>query len=149
MSKTKLTLEIENKLRERAKNNSERYAFEVPIKAGIVDFITSKIECENHYIPHITCYEIKISFSDFKSENGHNLYGDSNYYVIPSELLDEIIQKNQNGRLHNVGVIVYKNGKLRKKTDGKRIYHTVDRLSIEDKFKIIDQMLMRVLYTGK
>lgn len=33
-----------------------------------------------------SCFEIKISKSDFESPNGHNFVGNRNYYVVPKEL---------------------------------------------------------------
>ncbi|MGP1613020.1 MAG: hypothetical protein ACTTG8_07990 [Catonella sp.] len=36
------------------------------------------------------CYEIKSSVEDFHSKNGHNLIGDYNYYVMPSEVYRKI-----------------------------------------------------------
>lgn len=38
----------------------------------------------------ITCYECKITLSDFKSKNGHNFHGNNNYYVVPKELVSKI-----------------------------------------------------------
>lgn len=38
----------------------------------------------------LTCFEIKISKSDFKSKHGHNFIGNQNYYVVPNELFSEI-----------------------------------------------------------
>ena len=38
----------------------------------------------------ITCFEIKISESDFRSSHGHNFVGNLNYYVVPKELADKI-----------------------------------------------------------
>ena len=38
----------------------------------------------------ITCYECKISLSDFKSPNGHNFHGNKNYYVVPKPLVEKI-----------------------------------------------------------
>lgn len=32
------------------------------------------------------CYEVKSSTADFRSPNGHNFYGDYNYYVMPAEV---------------------------------------------------------------
>lgn len=37
-----------------------------------------------------TFIEIKISLSDFKSVNGHNFFGNKNYYAIPIELYDKV-----------------------------------------------------------
>lgn len=38
----------------------------------------------------VTCFECKISLSDFKSKNGHNFHGNRNYYVVPKELISKI-----------------------------------------------------------
>lgn len=38
----------------------------------------------------ITCFEVKISKDDFKSEHGHNFHGHYNYYVMPKELAHEL-----------------------------------------------------------
>lgn len=151
MGKTDLTFEIEEALRSRAKSKCERYAFEVPIAGGICDFVTAKLVFENHKIPHITCYEIKVSFSDFfYSENGANFVGDDNYYVIPQELWYEIVSKNGQTKIPNgVGMIFYYgDGKLRKQTDSNR-HRWADRLSLEDRFVVMDTMIMRILSTGQ
>ena len=39
-----------------------------------------------------TCFECKISLSDFKSKNGHNFHGNRNYYVVPKDLAKKIEQ---------------------------------------------------------
>ena len=36
------------------------------------------------------CFEIKSTVSDFKSPNGHNLVGDINYYVMPSDTFKQL-----------------------------------------------------------
>lgn len=36
------------------------------------------------------CFEIKSTVSDFKSPNGHNLVGDINYYVVPSDTFKQL-----------------------------------------------------------
>ena len=38
----------------------------------------------------ITCFEIKVTKSDFHSSNGHNFVGNANYYVMPYSLYKEI-----------------------------------------------------------
>lgn len=145
--KTDLTLEIENKLKAKAQRESKRYAFEVPVPNGICDFITTKISYENHNIPYVTCYEIKVSLSDYwNSENGANFLGDENYYVMPDELIEEIISKNKQGKFQGVGLISYENGKFYKKTDGKAFRC---KLTLEDKLKLMDFMMMRMLYQYK
>lgn len=61
-----------------------------------------------------TCYEVKITKSDFKSKNGHNFIGNCNYYVIPKDLYKEIKDLIP----IDIGVILYyENGSLRKKKD--------------------------------
>ena len=37
-----------------------------------------------------TCFECKITLSDFKSKNGHNFHGNRNYYVVPKDLVKKI-----------------------------------------------------------
>lgn len=51
----------------------------------------------------VTCYEIKISVSDFKSKNGHNFYGNHNYYVVSSDIYNEIKHLVPD----DIGIIVY------------------------------------------
>lgn len=145
--KTEMTLEVEEALRKRARSESKRYAFEVPVPNGICDFVTTKLDYRNCKIPHITCYEIKTSFNDFfYSKNGANFIGDENYYVVPSELWKEIVSKDAQVKIPSgVGLIFYYQDKkqLRKKTDGK---NNLCKLGISDKFQIMDNMLMRSLY---
>lgn len=50
-----------------------------------------------------TCFEIKISKSDFKSKNGHNFVGNYNYYVIPKELYKEVVDLVP----IDIGIILY------------------------------------------
>lgn len=38
----------------------------------------------------ITCFEIKVSKSDFKSKHGHNFVGNMGYYAVPEEIYKEI-----------------------------------------------------------
>lgn len=38
-----------------------------------------------------TCFEVKITVSDFKSPNGHNFHGNKNYYVVPVEIVDKVL----------------------------------------------------------
>lgn len=50
-----------------------------------------------------TCYEVKITVSDFKSKNGHNFHGNDNYYVVPIEIYKKIL----NLVPEDIGIIVY------------------------------------------
>lgn len=135
--KTNLTLEIENKLINKFKNTSYRYAKEVGFGDGIVDFITAKT---GRYSFHeFTCYEIKVSFSDFKSPHGHNFFGDYNYYVLTQEVYDEILDKNPNLLWGNMGIMVYKNGSFYTKRESNL---NMLPISIENRFTLIDHILM-------
>ena len=51
----------------------------------------------------ITCYEVKITYSDFKSKNGHNFHGNENYYVAPVDLAKRIAKEVAD----DIGVIAY------------------------------------------
>ena len=151
MPKTNLTLEIEEALKNKFKKDYTRYAFEVPVPNGIVDALTAKIQYRNHNIPWFTCYEIKVSLSDYwNSENGANFIGDENYYIMPAELIDEIIAKGKQSKFEKAGLIQYKEGKFKKLTDGvyaNNLKHC--ELTLNDRFNLLDKMLMRVLTTGR
>lgn len=143
--KTPITLEIEERLKAKAKRECKRYAFEVDVPRGVCDFVTTKMNFDNYSMPYVICYEIKVSFSDYQySENGANFVGDENYYVMPAELLEEIIEKQAQGKFQLVGVITYKNGRFYKKSDGKWNYK--QKLSFEERMRLMDTMLMRALY---
>jgi hypothetical protein len=38
----------------------------------------------------VTCFEVKITYQDFKSRNGHNFHGNENYYCVPKALAARI-----------------------------------------------------------
>lgn len=121
--KTDLTVKIENELVKKYYFDKDgcglgrRFAFECEVvspkpfmtkkhgkqigfKHGRVDFITLHTK-QNEDI--ISCFEIKISKSDFKSKSGHNLIGDYNYYVVPAELVEYVKERRPTG----VGIISY------------------------------------------
>lgn len=50
-----------------------------------------------------TCYEVKITVSNFKSKNGHNFHGNRNYYVVPVEIYDKVKCLVPQG----IGIIVF------------------------------------------
>lgn len=50
-----------------------------------------------------TCFEVKITVSDFKSENGHNFHGNRNYYAVPVEIYDKVKDLVPQG----IGIIVF------------------------------------------
>lgn len=69
-----------------------------------------------------TCFEVKISKSDFKSKNGHNFVGNLNYYVIPKELYAKVKDLVPD----NIGIILYHgHGYLRKKK--KSAFQEIDK----------------------
>lgn len=147
--KLPITIEIEKALAKRFQGTVERYATEIPVsyihgtvlKSGIVDFVTSRHNYMND-IPVINCFEIKVSFSDMKSIHGHTLVGDYNYYVLTKELYDEIIQKEPNLIMGDMGILIFEKGHLREiRKSQSRYFSTI--LSIESRFRILDQMLMR------
>ena len=54
----------------------------------------------------ITCFEVKISLSDFKSGNGHNFHGNENYYCVPKEMAPKIVDKVP----ADIGILAYFEG---------------------------------------
>lgn len=150
--KTDLTIEIEQALVNRVKGSAKRYATEVSMCSryhdntgnricGIVDFVTAEMDY-TWYFHIITCYEIKISYSDFKSKHGHSLFGDKNYHVITKDLYDEIMKKNPNLLMGNFGIYMYNNKQLRLKREFEP--SPLTRVpSIEERFKVLDNILMR------
>lgn len=73
--------------------------------AGRVDYM--KFKPVNNSISGIEkgdfyCYEVKSSVEDFHSKNGHNFFGDYNYYIMP----EEVFAKVEKEISYNVGVYV-------------------------------------------
>lgn len=58
----------------------------------------------------VTCYEIKVSLSDFKSGNKCSFFGNENYYCVPKELAPKISALVPEG----IGILVYTGKNLRK-----------------------------------
>ncbi len=80
----------------------------------------------------VTCYEVKISKSDFKSKHGHNFVGNHNYYAVPKKLVPQIIDLIP----EDIGLIAYyDSGNM--------------RIIKECKFKEVDPLnLSRYLYNA-
>lgn len=83
----------------------------------------------------VTCYECKITLSDFKSKHGHNFHGNRNYYVIPNYLyknIQELVPKD-------IGIICYnpetKKYRLKKECQFKEISHELKERLLYDAFK--------------
>lgn len=122
---------------------SERYALEVSMCTGIVDFMTTGFNIDT-MIPDITCYEIKISVADFKSEHGHNLKGDYNYYVISEEVFNWL-KKSDHYLLDeygNVGIIMFKNNRMYRKKEPNR-ENRYFKMNFEQKMKAVDSILLK------
>lgn len=94
MAKTELTKTIESELYKYFYSKSMRCGLEVNCPkydektgnywwTGICDFVAYN-KSEFYFI------EIKISLSDFKSKNGHNLVGHRNYYCVPESLIEKV-----------------------------------------------------------
>lgn len=88
------------------------------------------MRCHNWVIGMmVTCYEVKISYSDFKSKNGHNFHGNENYYCVPKELAPKIINEIPD----DIGILTYYEGK---KSYGLRKYKSSKWLDITDETKV-------------
>jgi hypothetical protein len=77
----------------------------------------------------VTCYEVKITYADFKSENGHNFHGNENYYCVPKDLVAKII----NDIPDDVGILAYYEGRS---SFGLRKYKPAGWRDITDETKI-------------
>ncbi len=147
MSKHVTTKTIEKRLIMRFIRTSTRFALEVPIGVGIADFVTADISYQANFIPVITVWEIKISWTDFNSKNGKNFVGDHNYYILTEDLFDYIQEKrNKNTKYINIfgdcGVyILTKRGGLLKKIDSTR--YNQRKMALDSKYRTLDSMLMR------
>lgn len=149
MSETPLTKEIKKALAKKFSDGSAtRFATEVECHTGVVDFMTCRLPVQTadaffgyHMIPIITCYEIKISISDFKSPNGHNMVGDKNYYVITDKIWEWLKKENNANSYLGNGFIVYKDGRFYTKVES-----LLNRkpLSLENRFYFIDQIMKRL-----
>lgn len=76
----------------------------------------------------ITCYECKISKSDFLSGYGKNFYGNRNYFVVPKELAPQIEKQVPK----HIGILIWNGTTL-------RTYRECQWKNVDDKTK---QMLL-------
>lgn len=54
----------------------------------------------------VTCFEVKITYSDFKSKSGHNFHGNENFYCVPKDLAPKIAEEVP----ADVGILMYCEG---------------------------------------
>lgn len=63
----------------------------------------------------ITCFEVKITFSDFHSPNGHNFCGNYNYYCVPKALVPLVLPEMEGlPDDYSVGLLSYDGRTLKK-----------------------------------
>lgn len=149
MAKTDLTISIEKKLMLKFYNTSTRFALEVPIGAhggseimfGVADFVTVDIKNSPfpNQIPFIKCYEIKVSVADFKSKNGHNFYGDENYYIVSEEVWQAVLDEKIDIQ-YGVGVYLYKGGALYLK---RKCVWDPKVLTFDDRMILLDAVMVK------
>lgn len=77
----------------------------------------------------VTCYEVKITYSDFKSKNGHNFHGNENYYCVPKELAPKIATEVPD----DIGILTYIEGE---KAFGLRKYRKSGWREVSDETKV-------------
>lgn len=65
-----------------------------------------------------TCFEIKITVSDFKSSHGHNFFGNMNYYVVPVEIYQDIKSLVP----EDIGILIYYHNSCSIRTKKKPTY---------------------------
>lgn len=98
----------------------------------------------------VSCYECKITLSDFKSENGHNFHGNKNYYVVPNILYDKIKDLVP----EDIGIIAYyektNNYRVKKECKFKDISHELkERLLYDALKKWVDKFRYEYMYGKK
>lgn len=75
----------------------------------------------------LTCFEIKVTKSDFHSEHGHNFIGNLNYYAVPQEICKEIEAEIP----EDIGILAYYNTPQYKglRTKRKPVFREMDEES--------------------
>lgn len=110
---TNLTKEIKLALLQRTSREIGTYgAFEVSF---VSRYFNEKIKERCDYVEfdgsNFTCYEIKISKSDYLSDATLSRFGQRNYIVAPKKLANWIkLVGTKNKNLGSIGIISYENG---------------------------------------
>lgn len=88
--KTPLTLKMEEALYYYCRENGDVVVEEVvmPDDFGIVDTLGCRIRNEAEF--EWRCYELKVSKADFRSTAKLSFVGHYNYFVLPSELYEQV-----------------------------------------------------------
>lgn len=93
---------------------------------GIVDYISMDIGGAKT----VRCYELKVSKSDFLSDNKKTFIGDFNYYVLPTEIYHEVKNYVEDG----IGIwLVDKHGRIECKRQASRMTCQMPRKRIMGK----------------
>jgi len=130
MGKTDLTKRIEYEVFNYFHvKRSIRCALEVQVHGGRVDIMAMKDDT-------VYCIEIKVSLSDFKSKNGHNFVGHLNYYAVPFELVDKIVDLVPK----NIGILAIKKHDYSHYKDD-LIFYSVESIQRASRLKIEDRYI--------
>lgn len=77
----------------------------------------------------VTCFEVKITLSDFNSPHGHNFHGNENYYCVPKEIAPRIASLAP----EHVGVLAYYESKTQ---FGLRLFKEAQWQDVPDAVKV-------------
>ena len=126
--KSKLTIKIERALTV-FKKPDPNYKFVLVTTelnlAGPQRVDVARFEERRDHLVEMTCYEIKVSRSDFKSDHGHNFVGHKNYYVLPGKLAYQV-----EGEIpDDIGIIVYEKNRLYTRRECQTKQMSAERLS--------------------
>jgi hypothetical protein len=97
----------------------------------------------NRYNDEFTCYEIKISKTDFNSKNGHNFVGNKNYYVVPLELKDYVKEHIKDT---DIGLIVYPSNRIAKHSQYRELDDKTRFMFMMNMAKGIERERQKLIY---
>lgn len=89
------------------------------------------LRCHNWRIGiMVTCFEVKITYQDFKSRNGHNFHGNENYYCVPKALAARIAGEVP----AHIGILAYFEGE---RQYGLRQFKPAEWQEVSDQTKVL------------
>lgn len=102
--KTKLTKQLESTLYQYCLEQGSYVVEEVsmPNKFGIVDTLSYQQLTDGNI--EWRCYELKVTKSDFHSKAQLSFIGNYNYFVLPQELYEEVVDEIPS----HIGVLIYR-----------------------------------------